>query len=335
LRAVAFPPLRPAAFFCAVVPPWLELDRELEELDFFPPRLDAPGELAIFAARSLDMPFSLSFSYCFSFLTFADLLGMRPPCSYERFLAVAFPPFEPAARLLAVEALRLDVERAELRDVPEVERALEVVPEVDREVFGFAREVVDFAFDVAGFAREVVDFAFDVADFARDAVDFAFEVADFAPDVVADFAFEAADFARDVVADFAFEAVDFARDVPDVERARDVPDVEREREVVPLEERLAAVVRPPLLPAAFFCAVDPPRLDVERDELRDAPELERDRLVPLDLLDLRGVAARTRETASSSRDCTASVASSSGFGEWPKPGPAKLSGPPSLPCPSL
>jgi hypothetical protein len=34
----------------------LELERELDEPDFFPPRLEAPGELAIFAARSLDIP---------------------------------------------------------------------------------------------------------------------------------------------------------------------------------------------------------------------------------------------------------------------------------------
>lgn len=78
LLAVALPPLRPAAFFWAVVPPWLELLRDDdEEPDFLPPRLDAPGELAIFAARSFDIPFSFSFSYCFSFLTFALLLGMR------------------------------------------------------------------------------------------------------------------------------------------------------------------------------------------------------------------------------------------------------------------
>jgi hypothetical protein len=44
-----------------------------EELDFLPPRLDAPGEFAIFAARSFDIPFSFSFSYCFSFFTFAFL----------------------------------------------------------------------------------------------------------------------------------------------------------------------------------------------------------------------------------------------------------------------
>jgi hypothetical protein len=46
---------------------------ELEEPDFFPPRLDAPGEFAIFAARSFDIPLSFSASYCFSFLTFARL----------------------------------------------------------------------------------------------------------------------------------------------------------------------------------------------------------------------------------------------------------------------
>jgi len=61
--------LRPAAFFCAVVPPCDELLRELEECECFPPRLDAPGEFAIFAARSFDMPLSLRASYCFSFLT--------------------------------------------------------------------------------------------------------------------------------------------------------------------------------------------------------------------------------------------------------------------------
>src|SRR3954470_13800008 len=77
LFAVARPPLRPAAFFCAVVPPCDELLREEPECDFSPPRFDAPGEFAIFAARSLDMPLSFRASYCFSFLTFARLLGMR------------------------------------------------------------------------------------------------------------------------------------------------------------------------------------------------------------------------------------------------------------------
>src|SRR5215203_5003631 len=74
LRAVALPPLRPAAFFCAVVPPCDE--SPLPECDFSPPRLEAPGEFAIFAARSFDIPLSFSASYCFSFLTFADLLGI-------------------------------------------------------------------------------------------------------------------------------------------------------------------------------------------------------------------------------------------------------------------
>jgi hypothetical protein len=42
----------------------------------FPPFLDAPGVLAILAARSFDIPLSLSASYCCSFLTFADLDGI-------------------------------------------------------------------------------------------------------------------------------------------------------------------------------------------------------------------------------------------------------------------
>ena len=74
---MALPPLRPAAFFWAVVPPWLDDERDEPECDFFPPRLEAPGEFAIFAARSFDIPFSFSFSYCFSFLTLGRLPGMR------------------------------------------------------------------------------------------------------------------------------------------------------------------------------------------------------------------------------------------------------------------
>jgi hypothetical protein len=66
LFAAALPPLRPAAFFCAVVPPCLEFPPDPELL---PPRLDAPGEFAIRAARSFDMPLSFRASYCFSFLT--------------------------------------------------------------------------------------------------------------------------------------------------------------------------------------------------------------------------------------------------------------------------
>jgi GNAT superfamily N-acetyltransferase len=76
--------LRPAAFFWAVVPPWLELFRRTPEPDALPPRLDAPGEFAIFAARSFDIPFSFSFSYCFSFLTLGLLPGMRSSFAVEQ-----------------------------------------------------------------------------------------------------------------------------------------------------------------------------------------------------------------------------------------------------------
>ena len=78
---LAFPPLRPAFFFWAVVPPW---ELSPPEPLFCPPCLDASGELAIFAARSFDMPLSLRASYCFSFLTaIANLLRERvTPDSY-------------------------------------------------------------------------------------------------------------------------------------------------------------------------------------------------------------------------------------------------------------
>jgi parallel beta-helix repeat protein len=80
---VAFPPLRPAAFFWAVVPPWDEL---LPEPDFLPPRDEEPGALAILAARSLDMPLSFRASYCFSFFTLGLLFGIGSP-----FLTLSFP----------------------------------------------------------------------------------------------------------------------------------------------------------------------------------------------------------------------------------------------------
>jgi DNA-binding transcriptional ArsR family regulator len=83
LRAVAFPPFRPAAFFCAVVPPCEEEERDDPECEFFPPRLDAPGEFAIRAARSFDIPLSFSASYCFSFFTFDLLLGITHPPSFS------------------------------------------------------------------------------------------------------------------------------------------------------------------------------------------------------------------------------------------------------------
>jgi hypothetical protein len=65
--------LAPAFFFCALVPPCLGLE---PDPDFFPPRFEAPGLLAMRAALDFDMPFSFSFSYCFSFLTLADLDGI-------------------------------------------------------------------------------------------------------------------------------------------------------------------------------------------------------------------------------------------------------------------
>ena len=71
--AAALPPLRPAALCWAVVPP---CDAFPPEPDFFPPRLDAPGELAILAARCLDIPLSFRASYCFGFFTLADFDGI-------------------------------------------------------------------------------------------------------------------------------------------------------------------------------------------------------------------------------------------------------------------
>src|SRR6186997_2359084 len=63
-----FPPLRPAAAFCAFVPPWLDALRRLPEPDDLPPRLEEPSELAMRAARSLLIPFLRKPSYCVSFL---------------------------------------------------------------------------------------------------------------------------------------------------------------------------------------------------------------------------------------------------------------------------
>ena len=57
----------------AVVPPW---EGSPPDPDFCPPCDDASGEFAILAARSLDMPLSLSTSYCFWFLT-AIVLSFR------------------------------------------------------------------------------------------------------------------------------------------------------------------------------------------------------------------------------------------------------------------
>ena len=66
-----FPPLRPAAAFCALLPPLPEpLLFELWLLPLlFPPRLEEPGEFEIAAARDLLIPFLRSPSYCLSFFT--------------------------------------------------------------------------------------------------------------------------------------------------------------------------------------------------------------------------------------------------------------------------
>ena len=85
-RAAARPPLRPAAFFWAVVPPWLVFLLRTPDPDFLPPRLEAPGEFAIFAARSFDIPFSFRASYCFSFFTLGrssgTVINSRCECVY-------------------------------------------------------------------------------------------------------------------------------------------------------------------------------------------------------------------------------------------------------------
>ena len=75
--------------------------------DAFPPFLDASGVLAILAARCLDMPLSLSASYCFSFLTFADLDGMDAllsvgPRGEVPGAVVTEPPAARSAGLVAV-----------------------------------------------------------------------------------------------------------------------------------------------------------------------------------------------------------------------------------------
>ncbi len=69
LQLLFLPPLRPAAAFCAFVPPWLEALRFLPLPDALPPLLEASGEFAIRAARHLLIPFLRSPSYCLSSFT--------------------------------------------------------------------------------------------------------------------------------------------------------------------------------------------------------------------------------------------------------------------------
>jgi len=50
------------------LPERFDVDFLRPPLEFLPPRLEAPGEFAIFAARSFDMPSSRNPSYCLRFL---------------------------------------------------------------------------------------------------------------------------------------------------------------------------------------------------------------------------------------------------------------------------
>jgi hypothetical protein len=242
---------------------------------------------------------------------------LRPAVAFWAFV----PPRDDAEREVLVVDRDLvvpDVDRALL--VPEVDRALLVVdrdlvvPDVDRDFAAVARPpLLPAAFFCAVVPpRLVVARALLVVD--RDLV---------VPDVDRDFAAVA----RPPVLPAAF----FFAVVPprlEVARARVVPEADRDRLVVDrdlvvpdVDRDFAAVALPPLRPAAFFCAVVPPRLDVdrdvpvverlrlvvERDVLREVPdfarapdrvvpEVERDFVLPVDR---RGVAALTREMASS------------------------------------
>jgi hypothetical protein len=77
-RAAALPPFRPAAFFWAVVPPCFELP---PDPDFLPPWLEAPGEFAIRAARSFDMPLRFRASYCLLGAGM-DVVGVAEPLGH-------------------------------------------------------------------------------------------------------------------------------------------------------------------------------------------------------------------------------------------------------------
>src|SRR5438309_200687 len=52
-----------------MVPPYKNNVHFQPEPSAFPPRFEAPGEFAILAARSFDIPFSFRATYCFRFLT--------------------------------------------------------------------------------------------------------------------------------------------------------------------------------------------------------------------------------------------------------------------------
>ena len=205
---------------------------------------------------------------------------------------------------LAVEPLRLVVERDVLRDVPvrdvpvrDVVDLERVVPVVDR-----ARVVPDLPFVVP-------------VDFAR---------------VVPERAV--------VERDREVPPVERAREVPDAERDRDVPDVDRDRDV-PDVERVVEAFLVPLVPVVFFRVVVPLLLVVERDVLRDVPDraldvperapVERDEPAPDRerlVLVLRGeAAARARDTPSSVMLSLPTSVSLGGVGENISPAPSVCS----------
>jgi hypothetical protein len=82
LRAEARPPFRPAAFFWAVLPPCEVVRRLVPVPELLPPRFEDPGELAILAARCLDIPRFFKPSYCFSFLTLGRFCGTPITSAY-------------------------------------------------------------------------------------------------------------------------------------------------------------------------------------------------------------------------------------------------------------
>lgn len=181
------------------------------------------------------------------------------------------PPFRPAAAFCVFVPPRADPER----EVLAAERDLEVPEVVEREV----PDVERF------FAVADVDRDFAVPD----------ERAFVVPDVDRDFAAVAvpplrpAAFFRAVVPPRLDDVRAEAR-VPDEaareELERDVVD----RDLLEDERDFAAVALPPLLPAAFFCAVEPRLAEVDR--LEAVPDLAR--------VDVpRGEADRTREIPSS------------------------------------
>src|SRR5215212_5537368 len=110
--AAAFPPLLPAFFFWALVPP-CELF-PLPEWLFLPPFFDAPGEFAILAARSLDMPLSLRASYWSSFFTFADFEGIADSSRRTLLFSPWVPvrqPLNQARALTIAPLLSLSIDR--------------------------------------------------------------------------------------------------------------------------------------------------------------------------------------------------------------------------------